>query len=353
MSKYLHLVFGEIGGVGKSWFCKMLVEAYISLTLDYSVVDCDETTPNVGRAYDPANYDPATIADYRSRVLQVEAELKPLFDEVVATAQVLENAPKLMKKAQLNYNNEKNDETQAALALVTNAEPIHKAAVEAYEKAKREKMPIPPRKPIYFMSETMDDRDLPSTMISIAMKKDTIVNLPAQVTKLVNSWMEDSGLLSMSEYGLETICWFVGKPIKASIEQLRSLHAIHEGRLKIVLVKNNFVGHAGSWGEVLDDVTTSFIKTAGIISIDILDLRLNDEQRMLIDQEYATFSGLVDKDDTRLLFHEKMKIRQYLQRTIATIVGTGLLPVVEEPVAAVKSASKKKKSPDEFTGEIP
>ena len=349
--KYLHLVMGEIGGVGKSWFCKMLIEVYISCHLDYLIVDCDETTPNVGRAYDPPNYDPACIADYESRATQAQAELKSLLDAVTDAAKFVEDLPKLLKKAQANHTKEQTSETEAALALINNAVPKHKAAVDAYEKAKLEKMPTPPRKPIYFISESMDSRDLPSTMIGMAMEKDTIVNLPAQVTKVVNSWIQDSGLLSMTEYGLNTICWFVGKPTKASIEQLRSLHAAHDGKLKIVLVKNNFVGHAGNWDEVMDDVTINFIETAGILSINITDLRLNDEQRTLIDQQYATFSGLADPDDKRLLFHEKMKIRQYLIKTIATIIGTGLLPEIKEP-AISKPASEKNKTADKTAGDV-
>ena len=337
-AKYLHLVMGEIGGVGKSWFCKMLIEAYISLQLEYNVVDCDETTPNVGRAYDRPNYDPNFNLEYESKVAKANEELKPLLQEVEKAAKFLKDAPKALKKAQALYAKDQNDETSAGVTAAQNAESSYNAANDAYEKAKAEKMPVPPRKPIYFISESMDSRDLPSTMIGMAMEKDTIVNLPAQVTKVVNAWIQDSGLLSMSEYGLDTICWFVGKPTKASIEQLQSLDAAHDGKLKIVLVKNNFVGHAGNWDDVMDAITISFLKTAGIVSINITDLRLNEEQRTFIDQKYAVFSELVLENDTRLLFHEKMKIRQYLKKTIDAITDTGLLPAANK---SAESDSKK------------
>jgi hypothetical protein len=250
---YLHLVMGEIGGVGKSWFTKLLIEAYKDLCLEHDVVDCDETTPNVGRAYDRPNYHPDCIGEYE------------------------------------------------------------------------------PRKPIYFISENLNDRDLPSEIIGMAMKKDVIVNTPAQVGKVVNAWIQDSGLLAMREHGLNTICWFVGKPTNQQIEQLRSLHTIHNGELKIVFAKNNFVGHAGSWKSIMDDHTLDFLETAGIQHIDISDLRLNEEQRRLIDQEYAVFSELASPDDQRLQLHEKMKFAQYLKTMIATIIGTGLLPVADKP----------------------
>jgi len=322
----LHLVMGEIGGVGKSWFTKMLIEAYINLKLDYFVVDCDETTPNVGRAYDRTNYDPAYLAKYDLLVAKATEDLKPLLNTLTDAGKFLADAPKLEKKAQAAHDKEMSAATADVLAKVKNAAKDYQVALAAYEKAKLEQMPSPPRKPIYFISEDMDSRDRPSFMLGMAMEKDTIVNLPAQVTKVVNSWIQDSGLLLMKEYGLKTICWFVGKPSQASIDQLRNLHSFHDGQLQIVLVKNNFVGHAGNWVDILDDVMVSFLKNAGIISIDINDLRLNDEQRKLIDREYAVFSELIDPEDDRLLFHEKMKIRQYLDKTIATVIDTGLLP---------------------------
>jgi hypothetical protein len=337
----LHLVLGEIGGVGKSWFTKMLIEAYISLKFDHWIVDCDESTPNVGRAYDKPNYDPTLIADYAIKLADVEKELKPLLKEVSDAQKFLTSAPNLLKTAMKRFQADSTTENGDAISKLEKAGESYQIALAAYEKAKTEKMPTAPRKPIYFISESMDSRDLPSAMIGMAMEKDTIVNLPAQVTKVVNSWIQDSGLLSMEEHGLNTICWFVGKPTAASIDQLRSLHATHDGKLKIVLVKNNFVGHAGSWGDVMDDLTLNFLKTAGIQHIDITDLRLNDEQRTLIDQQYAVFSELAAADDKRLLFHEKMKIQQYLTKTISTIVGTGLLPDAEKPASEKNKAGKK------------
>lgn len=322
----LHLIVGEIGGVGKSWFCKMLIEAYISLLREYYIVDCDETTPNVGRAYDPDNYDPAALSKYQERVKVAEKGLKPYLAAVKAAEKFAAAAPSLLADAEVLYKQQQTPAAEKALADIKGAKQSLAAAVAAFEQAKRELTPVPPRKPIYFISEDMDDRDRPSAMIGLAMERDTIVNLPAQVTKVVNSWIRDSGLLAMTEDGLDTICWFVAKPTKASIEQLIALHDFHEGMLKIVLVKNNFVGHAGNWNTVLDELMLAQLDDRRIVSIDIQDLRLNEEQRYTIDQEYAVFSELTQKDDPRLLFHEKAKIRQYLYRTIATIVGTGLLP---------------------------
>ena len=79
---YIHLVAGEIGGVGKSLFCKLLIEAFLKLKLPYQIIDCDETTPNVGRTYDPGNYDPGKIAEHQRLVASVEKELEPLVQAV-------------------------------------------------------------------------------------------------------------------------------------------------------------------------------------------------------------------------------------------------------------------------------
>lgn len=47
----LHIVGGEIGGVGKSTIGKLLVEYYLEMKKDFWLVDADESKPDVGLAY--------------------------------------------------------------------------------------------------------------------------------------------------------------------------------------------------------------------------------------------------------------------------------------------------------------
>jgi hypothetical protein len=348
---WLHLVMGEIGGAGKSWFAKLLLEAYISLKVPYHVVDCDESTPNVGRAYDRPNYDPVKIAEHEKLVVAAELELKPLIQAVFHAAKVMADAPGQLKIAQAAFAQSNSADnlkaSEDAVKVMTEAPGLHEQAVKALDEARFAKMPPPLRERIYFISEGIDDLDLPSEMIGMAMKKDTVVNFPAQVGKPANNWIEGSGLLSMTKYGLNTVCWFVAKPTVQSMEQLRELHEFHKGNLKIVLVKNHFVGLNGNWDRVIDDVMKAFLDNAGIIQLDLRSVALNVQQRQYIDTDYATFSELIDEEDRRLVFHEKNKISEYLRSTIESILGTGLLPiaVASESVAdTIPKVNRSKKT---------
>lgn len=47
----LNLVGGEVGGVGKSFFCRILVEYHLKSKMPFYLIDADRTTPNVSIAY--------------------------------------------------------------------------------------------------------------------------------------------------------------------------------------------------------------------------------------------------------------------------------------------------------------
>ena len=52
----IHLVDGERGGVGKSIFCRLLVEFFLEHEWDFELVDADRFNPDVGRVYFPEHY---------------------------------------------------------------------------------------------------------------------------------------------------------------------------------------------------------------------------------------------------------------------------------------------------------
>ena len=49
--KYVFIVGGEKGGVGKTWFTYILIELLLQLDRDPTILDLDKTTPNVAKAY--------------------------------------------------------------------------------------------------------------------------------------------------------------------------------------------------------------------------------------------------------------------------------------------------------------
>jgi hypothetical protein len=52
----IDVVGGEIGGIGKSTYSKLLLDFYISAKTPFYVVDADKTTPNVGLSYAKDEY---------------------------------------------------------------------------------------------------------------------------------------------------------------------------------------------------------------------------------------------------------------------------------------------------------
>ena len=52
----IHLIDGEKGGVGKSFFCRVLIEYLQKNQIDFSLFDADRTNPDVGLIYEPHIY---------------------------------------------------------------------------------------------------------------------------------------------------------------------------------------------------------------------------------------------------------------------------------------------------------
>jgi hypothetical protein len=56
LANVIDVVGGEIGGIGKSTYSKLLLDFYINAKTPFYVVDADKTTPNVGLSYAKAEY---------------------------------------------------------------------------------------------------------------------------------------------------------------------------------------------------------------------------------------------------------------------------------------------------------
>lgn len=249
----LHFVMGEIGGVGKSVFCKVLVETYQSLGSEYHLVDADRTTPNVGLSYSPEIYTP-TIG--------------------------------------------RTDNAKRGQNLVD-------------------------RDLVYF-SEDLDDFSIPDRLLDLASERDVIVNMPAQVSNIVNKWIDACDLLGKvkTELGIETIGWFVARPSSGSLKLLKADYEYHQGKMQYVLVKNQLRGTGSKWEDLLDQDLLEFLASANIPSIELPELILAPQERDLFDREYPTYSALIAPADKRLGIASKMRMKKFLAEAIAQIEST-------------------------------
>lgn len=336
--RFLHLVMGEIGGVGKSWFTKILIEAYISLLKDYIVIDADESTPNVGITYDPDNYSPIKIQEYNDKVAKAESDLTPLVKTVTQARLAVKTTIAEQEKALTTYNLSKSgeDNTKAndATKAAVDAPKKLQTAEKALESARKKGMPKPLQKRIHFIPSRLEDRQLPNEILDwmLERERDAIVNLPAQVTKSVNSWIRSSGLLEseMLAEGIKTVCWFVGKPSIQSIEQLIKLREFHGDKLTIVLVKNHYEHHTGSWSDVLTPSVLDIIESMKIVQIDLPHFGLSIEQQNIVDDNYVRFCDLVKPENEDFKHLIKTRLKTYLKHTTEQIVLTKLIQSTDE-----------------------
>ena len=90
----IHLIDGEKGGIGKSMFCRVLVEYCQSRNIPYALIDTDRTNPDVGKSYSPADYSNPKEAErtFFSEKEENEASADVIF-ETALSKMVIVNLP--------------------------------------------------------------------------------------------------------------------------------------------------------------------------------------------------------------------------------------------------------------------
>lgn len=90
MTTTIHIIDGEKGGVGKSFFAKVLIEYFISLNISHTIVDADTTNPDISRQY-PNN---SHIAEFSE--LEEKQDLTDIIIELALENNVIVNLPAQM-----------------------------------------------------------------------------------------------------------------------------------------------------------------------------------------------------------------------------------------------------------------
>lgn len=176
-------------------------------------------------------------------------------------------------------------------------------------------------------SEDLDDFSIADRLIDLAIEKDVIVNLPAQVSGIINKWIDACDLLGniKTDLGIETIAWFVARPSSRAIELLEADYLYHQKKMQFVLVKNQLRGTGAKWENILTESIQEFLKTENIAQIELPELILAPHERDLFDREYPTFSELLGSTDKRLGIASKMRTRKFLAEAIENIQSTNLV----------------------------
>ena len=173
----IHLIDSEKGGMGKSTFCRVLIELIqdkLRLNPDFmEIIDADKDQPLVGRTYAPQHY--------------------------------------------LNEENGSN----SSMSEVSSLDDLAKQIAM-----------------IYF---TDNEKILSQTdiILDLASDKVVVVNLPAAVFSLVNRWLNEGGILPLAAAtNVPIYKWFVTDGCEETIDTLKKSYLLYEDKIHHIIVKN-------------------------------------------------------------------------------------------------------------------
>jgi hypothetical protein len=282
----IHLIDGEKGGVGKSLFCRVLIEYFQAQSLNYSLIDADRTNPDVGLVYQPQFY-----GKNDKKVVNNESTLKKTKKK---------NAPPDYEISKGNVFQEDQN--------------ISVEELQKLQEAEKEFEPI-------FFSE--DERKSYTTdlIFERAIKEDVIVNLPAQVAPLVNQWIEKNSLLTLGQEMNVSFCkWFICTGGYDSISLFKDSLNLYQDQLQHILVRNG--GLCDSWSHLEEDI--DLMNGINKYKVKVIDFpKLSYRERNLIDAQKWTFSTA--KNQPQLGIISKQRIKLFLDQSFAQLSSTQLI----------------------------
>jgi hypothetical protein len=270
----IHLIDGEKGGVGKSLFCRVLVEYFQQQAIKFSLIDADRTNPDVGLIYEPKIYGARVTNSEKEQVL-------------LAPENVKKGRNKSKSEASENYGNEgqifTGDEVKTIKSTVKD---------DSFQ-------------PIFFSE---DERKSYTTdfIFEKAIQQDVIVNLPAQVAPLVNSWIEKNSLLSLGkELGVSFSKWFICTGGYDSISLFKESLNYYQDRITHILVRNG--GLCDSWSHLAED--NDLMTAIAKYGVKVIDFpKLSYRERNLIDANKWTFSQSLNQSELGVIGKQRIKL---------------------------------------------
>lgn len=210
MKNRVNFIIGEMGGVGKSTFAKVLFEFYLNeRKTSVELFDLDNSKYDVGLLYAPQYYhQPEQASDNNSQ-----------------------------------QNSEHFD---------SHGEQVHGEAVNGTLENNTNNLES--RRNIYFTEDKKRKNNV-DKIIDLAIKTDSdiIVNTPANMQNMLTAWFTESELLSLlKDERVGCYFWFVSNGSSDSFNSFRELHQIFKNSYaKVILVKNLHFLEADFWDNLL------------------------------------------------------------------------------------------------------
>jgi hypothetical protein len=268
--KHLFIVGGEKGGVGKTWFTYILIELLLQLDREPTILDLDQTTPNVAKAYLKDIYHQWSVANIQA--LQV-------FEPINRAEGGQEN-----HQARLN-------ELLSQQILLSNSPDDTKS------------------------------RDRLSEVVELS--DDTIISLPAQSQSGLCHWLDETDLATITNTTQIVLFW-VSDGSYESLSLLEDFIYKYPD-LQYCLVVNKGIGTSSQWenyrlGLVNPDLNEMIAKDE-LKGIVIEKVVLSEELSIRIQKENLTFSEILTDPDTnkRLAY----RLKTWLEQSFTRIKSTG------------------------------
>ena len=170
-----------------------------------------------------------------------------------------------------------------------------------------------------FFTENEKQANFADQIFNFALKKDVIVNLPAQVQTPLRSWFFDNNLFEISkEYGIGFRHWFVTNGEHDSINQFVASLKIYEDKIPHILVKN--CGLCDNWGQLESNkLVQEAIQKYQVKTIDFPRLAITE--REFINEKQLSFSAA--KEHEKLGILARQRVVKFLETGYKAFDSTG------------------------------
>lgn len=177
---------------------------------------------------------------------------------------------------------------------------------------------------VFSENEKYED-EAKSTYVS-AIKKRTLVNLPAQIINPFKDWFDKNELFDIApEDGVEFVLWFICTGGYDSLELLKQ-HFLHfQDKLNYILVKNN--GVCDDWSSLnTNDYIQEKINEYGVKVIDFPKF-VGNKARNTINAKSLTFGAAKEENDFDSI--DCQRIKSFLKKAYQAFDDSEVFQIVK------------------------
>jgi hypothetical protein len=286
----VHITNGEIGGIGKSTFAKILAEFYRSHQQVFTIVDMDASTPNVAQAY--ARDIVAAWAETRTTP-PVGLVINDFFG--AKSSSTVKTPTKKKAVESVNSIAELLSEQ-----IVLSAEPS-----KAY----------------------LGDRLL--EIITTDPQIDTILSMPAQIDRGLRYWLDKNNIdrhIGSGDLPFQIVNWWVSNGSEESMKLLADFIDSYPHIKHVMVANRGIVTAVPNWRFFTPSARlTKHAQAGNLQGISIELLALDPNLMAQAQREQLTYAEIMDLP--KVSSFVRLRIKDWLAESFAVIRATGLCSI--------------------------